>query len=177
MKESQAARIREVVREWFGDAAHAGRDAEELFRRIIEALKPQSTTEWMRRKREERMAAGLCVCCGQPRDRDGSRCVACSRAQTQRNIRRFAALAEAGNCRCGREADNGYKSCWKCRQKDKGRFAARAAERKQHGLCTKCESPAAAGFTMCERHLERLRDRMRQRRLIAAEIAMSGEDE
>ena len=117
--------------------------------------------ERARKRRHERVEAGLCPRCGREPVEAGAVCESCREARRAEERKLYAARRAKGRCgRCGAEVVDEASTCASCAAKEeKRRPRKNAASRKRYrgrralGLCVDCGANADAGVrcTPCAR--------------------------
>ena len=136
-----------------GGTPYGGRDPESRRRMARERSK---------RRRRERVEAGLCTACGErPPVEGGTVCETCREARRAEERKLYAARRAKGLCgRCGRPTFAGAAQCGPCAALEEGRATkknaasrARYAKRRARRLCVDCGRPAglAARCEPCAR--------------------------
>ena len=135
-----------------GGAPYGGRDPESRRRMARERA---------RKRRRERVEAGLCPRCGREPVEDGAVCEPCREARRAAEKKLYAERRAGGRCgRCGGEVFAGASRCEACAARDEARSSKKnAASRKRYhdrralGLCVDCGVNADAGVrcTPCAR--------------------------
>ena len=133
-------------------APYGGRDPESRRRMARERA---------RKRRRERVEAGLCPRCGREPVEAGAVCEPCREARRAAEKKLYAERRAGGRCgRCGAEVFAGASTCASCAAKeDKRRPRKNTASRKRYhdrralGLCVDCGANADAGVrcTPCAR--------------------------
>ena len=112
-----------------------------------------------RKRRRERMEAGLCVRCGELAPAEGSVvCESCREARRAEEKELYARRRASGKCgRCGGEVFAGVSRCASCAALEKSRSTkknaasrARYRDRRAQKLCVDCSAPVH-GAARCER--------------------------
>ena len=135
-----------------GGAPYGGRDPESRRRMARERA---------RKRRRERVEAGLCPRCGREPVEDGAVCEPCREARRAEERKLYAARRAKGLCgRCGRPTIAGAAQCGPCAALAEGRAPkknaasrARYRDRRARGICVDCGAIADAGVrcTPCAR--------------------------
>jgi predicted amidophosphoribosyltransferase len=103
-------------------------------------------------KREERRAAGLCVVCGGPKDRDGWHCSGCLKKMNGMKAKCVRKKKERGLCaNCGNATVDGAWCCPECQKKANAHAVNIRKTRREQGLCPQCGQPADDGYIYCQR--------------------------
>jgi hypothetical protein len=114
-----------------------------------------NNAQYLKALREQAKENGQCSICRARRA--DIPLLTCSHCRDVRKQTRAGHLAR-GKCQCGRARKSGCVSCHKCLMKAsmlaRRQYVASAAK----GECTQCRRTAARNRTMCELHLERLRN-------------------
>lgn len=104
------------------------------------------------RKRDERRAAGLCIVCGGPKDREGWHCSSCLKKMNALKRNNVIKRKAAGICaNCGKPTNDGGWCCPDCQKKNNAHAKERGLWRRAHGLCPQCGQPADDGYIYCQR--------------------------
>lgn len=107
-------------------------------------------------RRDRYRAAGLCTCCGGPRDTKRLKCSACIERQSVSDAKRIA----RGHCKiCGRPT-TGTHRCDVCKQKRREQTANYLAA----GLCA-CGNPRVNGYKSCQKCIERGRSKSQRAKI------------
>ena len=131
-----------------GGAPYGGRDPESRRRMARERA---------RKRRRERVEAGLCPRCGREPVEAGAVCEPCREARRAAERKLYEKRRAGGRCgRCGGEVFAGASTCASCAARDdKRRPRKNAASRKRYrgrrarSLCVDCKAPAN-GASRCE---------------------------
>lgn len=102
---------------------------------------------------KDRIAAGLCGKCGQPRQPgEKSLCAGCSEKERQRaTVKREKSNATGMCSACGsRPKVDGKSRCEQCLHSGAASQRRKAEQRKREGLCPSCGEPAMPGKTVCQ---------------------------
>ena len=130
-----------------------------------------------RRRRRERLEAGLCTSCGRRRPEDNrSVCEPCREARRALDRRRYADRRSAGRCvRCSQTTVEGLSRCGRCLALEKERVSPeresavskkRYAARRARGECVDCKAPVR-GAARCPRCAYRSNSRAPERHLVS----------
>lgn len=96
----------------------------------------------MKRTRDKRKEAGLCIVCGGPKDRDGWHCSRCLKKMNAMKRTCVLRRKQAGICaNCGKPTGNNGWICDDCRKKSNAHAKERGKWRRAHGLCPQCGRP------------------------------------
>ena len=115
--------------------------------------------ERMRKRRRERLEAGLCTTCGERKPVEGGAvCEDCRQARRAAEKKLYEKRRSRGFCgRCGAEVINNASTCASCAARDSKRrphknaaSRARYHGRRALGVCVDCSAPAH-GAARCER--------------------------
>ena len=67
---------------------------------------------------DKRLSKKLCPLCGGKRDTKSKLCQSCKDIWRNRNTMRRANLRKLGRCICGQKAQEGYRKCSRCRERE-----------------------------------------------------------
>lgn len=147
----------------------------------------ERANEYQRNFTQRRKENGLCVNCGKPLDRAGSRCISCREKINAADRKQYQESKSRGMCPvCGkRKLWGDENACLECKTK-RSENAMKNREkngtehynkthrewsrktyeiRKQHGICTRCgKRPAQEGYSTCQscRYKEKVKQRERR---------------
>lgn len=121
--------------------------------------------------RKERKEKGLCTKCGQPLDREGTRCTKCYEDMKKRQTERREYLLSLGLCPvCGlHEIYGTERSCLECRakranqaslsgRKSNERQKRMTDKRRSQGLCPRCgKNKPEEGYVHCKECLAKMK--------------------
>lgn len=145
-------------RRWYLEFAHAWARAH-----------PKEVRARKRRQRQRQQAAGLCMC-GRKARKGKQTCGPCIARNVVVALRRRRRRRRAGLCACcgaPRVAGSSY-FCARHLRANAAKARQLTHARHQQGLCYHCARKPVPGHTMCEKHLQKLRDQYWQRKRRAA---------
>lgn len=126
-----------------------------------------SRWDFLRMVQEKRIAAGLCVRCGGPKDEEDEKgcCAECKDKLRLESMARNQSLIRQRLCiSCKLENDSGFQKCDDCRRKHSEQTKARTQKRIANGVCTKCgKIPSVKGKRLCPKCLDISRRHSRNR--------------
>lgn len=133
-------------------------------------FKRKVTAASMRALHARRRAAGLCVQCGWPNDRQGvNLCTDCRDTHRDSAAQRSAERRANGLCsECGKSRPRKHAMCARCRATATRLSRRRRAWRKSMGLCMRCDRPRTT--TLCDFHRAELSANQQRRKLRRAGI-------
>lgn len=119
----------------------------------------------MKKLREERKAAGLCIQCGSPNDTDRVRCQTCLEKKQNWDEELYLQRKTSRSCvSCGSAVTaKGSAYCKDCRKKMRARYKNAI----ENGLCPHCFKPKGdTSHRLCPSCLAAERDRYKKRVLV-----------
>lgn len=122
-----------------------------------------NANEWIKRHREQRKAAGLCIECGKKSDR--VRCEECRQKNSDTQKRAQARKRRKGLCiTCGGPREDGQRQCNECRQMQRVASKKCYGKKAANGLCVFCGKPSTQGRRACDECNAKKNAKERQRR-------------